>query len=96
MAKPIEISIEARQDIVEIIEQITEFTGSIYSGQKFYDELREKIALIGYMPQIGRVQADVPMFRETFYKSYRIVYQELTDKIVIITVIHSRRLYPRP
>lgn len=88
--------IEARQGIVEIIEQITEFTGSIYSGQKFHDELREKIALIGYMPQIGRVQVDVPMFRETFYKNYRIVYQELTDKIVIITVIHSRRLYPRP
>lgn len=75
MAKSVEISAQAKHNLLDIVEQIIEFTGSIYSGQKFYDEIREKIALIGYMPKIGRVQPDLPMYRETFYKHYRIVYQ---------------------
>lgn len=96
MAKPVEVSSDARWDILGIVDQIVEFTGSIYSGQKFYDGLREQFMRIGYMPKMGRVQADLPQYRETFYKNYRIVYHELDDKVLILTVIHSRRLYPRP
>ena len=34
--------------------------------------------------------------REAFCRAYRIVYREQGDNIMIVTIIHSRRIYPRP
>ncbi|OOF58182.1 type II toxin-antitoxin system RelE/ParE family toxin [Rodentibacter myodis] len=78
---------KAQKHIDEIIENIVEYTNSLESGFKLFNDLNDKISLIGFMPQaIGRLREDGS--REAFCRGYRIVY--------INFVIHSRRIYSRP
>lgn len=95
MAKII-LTEKAQRNFDEIIEQIIDFTGYELSGIRLSEEFFEKFALIGYMPRaIGRDRKDGSW--EAFCRGYRIVYEIInSDEIHIITIIHSRRLYPRP
>ncbi|OOF86345.1 type II toxin-antitoxin system RelE/ParE family toxin [Rodentibacter ratti] len=89
------ITQNAQHDIIHIIENVTEFTYSFISGVKLYEDIYAKIDMIAFMPQaIGRLRDDGK--REAFCRGYRIVYDIIDDVIYIQTVIHSRRLYPRP
>lgn len=45
------------------------------------------------MPNIGTRRSDGTL--ETFVRNYRIVYEIIDDNVFIITIIHTRRLYPR-
>ncbi|MGX2957159.1 type II toxin-antitoxin system RelE/ParE family toxin [Ursidibacter arcticus] len=96
MRKPYIISDQALKDIDEIIENVIEFTSYTASGIKLYNEIFETLELISLLPKAGRMRQENNALREMFARSYRIVYQEFDDVILIITVIHSRRLYPQP
>ena len=51
--------------------------------------------MIAFMPEgVGRMRDDG--MREAFCRGYRIVYAIIGNEVQIKTVIHSRRLYPRP
>ncbi|BFU60763.1 MULTISPECIES: type II toxin-antitoxin system RelE/ParE family toxin [Rodentibacter] len=85
----------AVQDIDNILANVYEFTGFISTPQKLLAELNKTIDLIEFMPNaIGRLRDDGK--REAFCRGYRIVYSIQENEVLINTVIHSRRLYPRP
>ena len=86
---------EAQNDINHIVENVAEFTYSFTSGLKLYEDLYAKIDMIAFMPEgVGRMRDDG--MREAFCCGYRIVYAIIGNEVQIKTVIHSRRLYPRP
>ena len=86
---------EAQNDINHIVENVAEFTYSFTSGLKLYEDLYAKIDMIAFMPEgVGRMRDDG--MREAFCRGYRIVYSIIGNEVQIKTVIHSRRLYPRP
>ncbi|QTM01899.1 type II toxin-antitoxin system RelE/ParE family toxin [Mannheimia sp. ZY171111] len=82
----------ARSNIDEILENVIEFTGYEQSGLKLYDDIVKKLELLAFMPTIGLVRDDGT--RETFVRNYRIVYEIIEEDVFIITIIHTRRLYP--
>jgi conserved hypothetical bacteriophage protein len=93
--KPVIISPEALNDINACVIQSVIYTGFEMTGVRLYEKIFDKIESIGFMPQgIGRLRDDGT--REAFIKRYRIVYEENDEHILIIAVIHSSRLYPRP
>lgn len=85
---------KARDNIEEILDSVIEFTGFEQSGIKLYEEILKKLDLIAFMPNIGTHRNDGTL--ETFVRNYRIVYEIENDDVYILTVIHTRRLYPRP
>lgn len=95
MSKQVIISPRALNNIRECVRQVILYTGFETSGIKLQDRIFDKIESIGFMPSgIGRLREDGT--REAFIRGYRIVYEERDDYILIVTVIHSSRLYPRP
>ncbi|MGR3808038.1 type II toxin-antitoxin system RelE/ParE family toxin [Pasteurella testudinis] len=87
------ITEQAQRDIDELVDNIIEFTYSVISGIKLFEDLHEKIELIAFMPLgIGRLRDDGT--RETFCRGYRIIYEIVNNEVHIRTVVHSRRLYP--
>lgn len=94
MAKSWVLSQEATDNIQEIMQSVASFTGYWTSAAVLLEDLQAKFDLLAFMPNIGKQRADGT--RETFCRGYRIVYDCVEDNLYIITVIHSRRLYPRP
>ena len=85
---------KARRDLVEVVENVVDYTCSLESGVRLFSALRSKIALLADMPEgIGRVRDDGK--REAFCRGYRIVYRIEKDTVYILTILHSRMLYPR-
>nr|WP_273384407.1 type II toxin-antitoxin system RelE/ParE family toxin [Actinobacillus porcinus] len=94
IAKSVQFSPLALNNLNEIIENVIAFTGYELSGIKLSEAIFNKIESISYLPSaIGRKRDDNT--REAFVRGYRIVYEEKEDYIWIITIIHSSRLYPR-
>ncbi|MCK3658763.1 plasmid stabilization system protein [Pasteurellaceae bacterium Pebbles2] len=95
MPKTVILSLEALGDIRSCVRQVMVFTGFENSGIKLQYDLFAKIEAIGFMPSaMGRIREDGT--REAFARGYRIVYKENTDHVLIVAVIHSSRIYPRP
>ncbi|MEG9474773.1 type II toxin-antitoxin system RelE/ParE family toxin [Mannheimia sp. HC-2023] len=88
------LTTQAENDIDEIIDNVVEFTGYEQSGIKLHTDIFKKLKLLEFMPTIGITRNDGT--RETFVRNYRIVYEIVEEDIFIITIIHTRRLYPRP
>lgn len=85
----------AAQRVQEILTSVYEFTGFASTPQKLLAEFEKTFDLIAYMPTAaGRIIQGNR--REAFCRGYRIVYDIVGDEVHIQTVIHSRRLYPRP
>lgn len=87
------VSSQAQLEINEILMSVVEYTGFEASAIALEDDLYTKFDLIAFMPKLGKPREDGT--RETFCRGYRIIYQQIEDDIYIITIIHSRRLYPR-
>lgn len=86
---------EAQDDIEHIVGNVAEFTYSFISGMKLYEDIYSKLDMIAFMPKgVGRTRDDG--MREAFCRGYRIVYNIIGNEVYIKTIIHSRRLYPRP
>ena len=94
MAKVI-LSQSAERDVDEILASVYDFTGFISTPERLMAEFIKTFELIAFMPNaIGRLRDD--SMREAFCRGYRIVYDVAGDEVRIQTIIHSRRLYPRP
>ena len=94
MAKVI-LSQSAERDVDEILASVYDFTGFISTPERLMAEFIKTFELIAFMPNaIGRLRDDG--MREAFCRGYRIVYDVAGDEVRIQTIIHSRRLYPRP
>lgn len=85
---------KARNNLEEIIDNVIEFTGFEQSGIKLYNEIFKKLELLSFMPNIGTHRSDGTL--ETFVRNYRIVYEIENDNVFILTIIHTRKLYPHP
>lgn len=88
---------QALRQLDEIILNVIEFTGFEITGIKLSDDIYDKIEQIAFMPKAaGRLRQDGA--REAFARRYRIVYDfiENKDEVIILAIIHSSRLYPRP
>ncbi|OOF70660.1 plasmid stabilization system protein [Rodentibacter caecimuris] len=86
---------EADRNLNEIVANVIEYTGYEVSGIKLANDILAKIDVIAYMPAAaGRIIQDNR--REAFCRGYRIVYDIVGNEVYIQTIIHSRRLYPRP
>ncbi len=94
MPKNVIISIKARKNIDGILDSIYQYTLFASTPQKLLDEFHHTFKLLGVAPKMGKLQPNGS--RIVFCRHYRIVYEELDDRVEIITVIHSRRLYPQP
>lgn len=87
------ISNKVYGQIQEIFKYISQ--DSLYYAKKTTKEIYEKISILEYMPYIGR---KIPEYnredsREIIYKSYRIMYEVLSDKkeIHIQNIQHGKR-----
>ncbi|MDO4698824.1 MAG: type II toxin-antitoxin system RelE/ParE family toxin [Pasteurellaceae bacterium] len=94
MSVSVQLSQRARNDIDGILDNVSEFTGFATTADKLLAEFLKTFELIAFMPNgMGRLREDG--LREAFCRGYRIVYKFVDDSVYIITIIHSRRLYPR-
>ncbi|MGR6980542.1 type II toxin-antitoxin system RelE/ParE family toxin [Testudinibacter sp. P27/CKL/0425] len=82
----------ANQDIETIMINITEFVG-LQSAVNVINDIQKSIALLSTMPDMG-AKGDVEGTREIYPRGYRVVYRTTETHILIITVLHCRRLYP--
>lgn len=88
------LTARAQCNLVEIVDNVIQFTGYSASGIRLYNELIDHFHKIAFMPyglgtDIGEGR------RQTFCRKYRIIYRIWHDDIYILTVIHSSRIYPR-
>ncbi len=86
-------TVAAAEDLRSIAEYIER------DSPRYAAAVVEKIvALARSLPQFPRLGRAVPEFarddvRERFVYSYRVIYQIRADVLVIVNVIHGRRLY---
>lgn len=95
MAK-LTIKPQALRQLEEIIASVIEFTGFEISGIRLQNDIFDKLEQIAFMPLSGRSRDDSS--RESFTRRYSIVYDfdEQANEVVVLAIIHSSRIYPRP
>ena len=85
----------AQQNLSDIVSNVVEFTGHAISGIRLQEEIFERLDLLAYFPESGKVRPEENS-REIIFRGYRIVYELNNSNIVVTAIIHSSRLYPRP
>lgn len=88
----VEWSPEAIEDLEEIAEYI--IRDSEYYAQSVVTEMLAVSRDIGEFPFIGRIVPEIgdKNIRERFVYSYRLIYRIESKRILIIAVIHGKRL----
>jgi len=83
---------EAAEDLESIAEYIER--GSSFYAQSVVSQILATSRKIKEFPLIGRVLPEIgdENIRERFVYSYRLVYQIKGQKILIVAVIHGKRL----
>jgi addiction module RelE/StbE family toxin len=84
-------SVEAVEDL-ESIATFIERDSPQYAISVVSDIL-EAMSLTRDHPKMGRIvpEMDEPTLRERIVHSYRVIYEIQTERILVLTVIHSRR-----
>lgn len=84
----------ATQDLLDIGDFIA--TDNPAAARRWIERLRVRAALAAGTPLAGRKvpELDRDDVRETFLRSYRIVYRVLPRAIVIVTVFEGHRRFP--
>ena len=92
MAYKLTWSEEALEDIDSIAAYI-EKDSPVYA-KAVVSKLFEKVEILTNFPELGRVVPEInnENIRELFIYSYRLVYKTTSDAIMIIAVIHGKRL----
>lgn len=88
----VEWSPEAVEDLESILKYIARDSG--YYASSVAAEILSISRSTGEFPQIGRVVPEVgdDTVRERFVYSYRLVYKIEQDRVLIVAVIHGKRL----
>jgi toxin ParE1/3/4 len=83
-------------EAIEDIESIADYLArdSEYYARAVVAEILSVSRLIPEFPLIGRVVPEIgdESIRERFVYSYRVVYRIVLERIVIVAVIHGKRL----
>ncbi len=88
----IEWATTAQNDLNDIIDYIAQ--DSLEFAVSFYDQVKEKLENLNEFPNMGRKvpELDDPNIRELIFRNYRLIYQNLGDKIQIVRIIHGSRI----
>lgn len=91
-----DLEIKWSPEAVEDLESIAEYIArdSDYYARSVVSEILSVACSIGGYPLIGRVVPEVgdEAIRERFVYSYRLVYRHESERILIVAVIHGKRL----
>lgn len=92
MAYKVNGSPEAIEDLQSIAEYIAK-DSHVYAQSVVTKVLAVSRSLASY-PLIGRIVSEIGVaeFRERFVYSYRLIYQIEGNKILIVAIIHGKRL----
>ena len=84
----------SKNDLIAIRNFIAEDNPT--AARKWIDRLKEKARNIVHQPLAGRKVPELSRddIREVVERNYRIVYQVHSDRISILTVFESHRLFP--
>jgi plasmid stabilization system protein ParE len=90
------LRVEWSPEAVEDVEAIAEYIGrdSEFYAQAVVSKFIEVSRSLGEFPKIGRVVPELEHdnLRERFAYSYRLVYRIENEKILIVAIIHGKRL----
>ncbi len=92
MARTLRWSKESLQDISGIAAFIAR--DSIYYAQYVVEAILDKGESLIHFPESGRVVPELEQasIREQFVFSYRLIYQLEEDEVLVLAVIHGKRL----
>lgn len=83
-------------EAIEDLESIAEYIGrdSGFYARAVATKIVEMARSIGSLPRIGRVVPELgdEKIRECFVYSYRVVYRVEDNRILVVAVIHGKRL----
>ena len=84
----------ARHDLLEIFDYIAEDNPD--AAWRMKERLRRAVQAIPRHPQIGRVVPELAdaRIRERIVRPYRVVYTVREGDIVILAIVHGKRLLP--
>jgi len=98
MSLPIMPTVEAKEDIIELIRYFDERDASL--GERFLGHLYETYEMIVNMPELGELQhfrnptmKNTRIRRIKKFSNYLIFYRIETNRIVILRVLHGARDY---
>ncbi|HCE41705.1 addiction module antitoxin [Alcanivorax sp. 521-1] len=82
----------ARDDLRGIADYIA--ADSLFYAEAVVNKIIDVSDSLGEYPNRGRIVPDwgLPDFRERFVYSYRLIYRVSDDEVVILAVVHGRRL----
>ena len=83
----------ARDDLIQILEDVTRASGSLATGQSFVRQLRARCHRLAGLPgTLGRARPELqPGIRSTAYRGYVIFFRYLDHRFEIVNILQSRR-----
>lgn len=83
---------EALNDINAIAEYISR--DSLYHAQQVVERILDLGVSLSEQPNMGRIVPELgnPQVRERFIYSYRLIYELKSEEILVLAVIHGKRL----
>jgi plasmid stabilization system protein ParE len=88
----IEWSIEARQDLISILEFYIQRNGNATYSKKLNSKIKKSIKLLSKNPLIG-TQSEIDSVRALITGDYQIIY-EIFDKLILIIMVWDCRRNP--
>lgn len=91
MAKQIVWSESALEDLEAIAEYVAE--SSVSSAKKVVTKVRDATRKLEQFPHLGMIVPELgdPTIRQSLVLQYRIIYQVENDRLVVLSIIHTRR-----
>lgn len=83
---------EALDDVDAIAAYIAK--DSPYYASAVVQKILDVAQSLGQFPNVGPIVPEIgePEFRERFVYSYRVIYRVTTEQVIVVAVIHGRRL----
>jgi plasmid stabilization system protein ParE len=88
----IEWSVEARMDILDILEFYIKRNNSAFYSRKLYTEINKHIKLLSSNPFLG-IKTDIKSVRTLIHNHFQLIY-EIHDKTIVIVMIWDTRRNP--
>lgn len=83
---------EALDDVDAIAAYIAK--DSPYYASAVVQKILDVAQSLGQFPNVGPIVPEIgePEFRERFVYSYRVIYRVMAEQVIVVAVIHGRRL----
>ncbi|PYE89336.1 type II toxin-antitoxin system RelE/ParE family toxin [Phyllobacterium leguminum] len=83
----------ALTDLVDILEYVTRESGSLVTGRRFVEELRQKCRILAGLPgTLGRARPELrPDIRSVAFKGYVIFFRYAGDYFEVVNIIAGHR-----